>query len=353
MWVHQMVDGRDHRRLPARRLGGRIEGLQLWRVPQALRHGLAAAAATRVVVLNDEDGERIVRWQRVRREKIHVVPHGVDLERFRFDGAGRERLRREWNVTDDVVPIVGTAGRLVPGKGIERLIEVAARLRDRGINLLLVIAGEGPQRAAGVRLAERLGVAEAVRWAGFVEDMAGYYSALDVFALCSATESFGLAVAEAMACERVVIGTPTAGARRQIEHGRTGWQLEGFGVDELADGLAALLGRRGRFAEMGRRARASVARRFSIDRTLDRTLRALGMPVGRGAAGRPCAAIEGDVEPPMNADGRRWIRPSGRIGYAVDGSHTLQAEQESEDRGPTGRWGIEVPCEAFTAEGGS
>ena len=119
VWVHQMVEGRDHRRLQPGRFGGRFEGLQLWRVPQTLRHRLAAAGATAVVVLNAQDRERIVRWQRVPREKIRVVPHGVDLERFRFDEAGRRRLRNQWAVAANepfAPPIVGTAGRLVAAR---------------------------------------------------------------------------------------------------------------------------------------------------------------------------------------------------------------------------------------------
>jgi glycosyltransferase involved in cell wall biosynthesis len=278
VWVHQMVDSRDHRRLQPGRFGGRLEGLQLWRAPQILRHRLAATAANAVITLNAEDRERIVRWQRVRRDKIRVVPHGVDLDRFRFDAAGRDKLRRRWNLLADDADgplIIGTAGRLVMGKGIEMLIEATVLLRNCGTPCRLVIAGDGPDRSEMQALAHRLGVAERVLFVGFVQDMPAYYSALDVFALCSATESFGLALAEAMACERVVIGTPTAGARRQIDHGHTGWQLQTFDATELADSLAALYEQRGRFSTLGREARLAVTRQFSIDLTLERTLRAL------------------------------------------------------------------------------
>jgi len=83
VWVHHMVEGRDHRALPPRRLGGRLEGPQLWRIPQTIRHRLAAAGASAVIALNPKDRERLVRWQRVPREHIRVVPSGIDLEQFR------------------------------------------------------------------------------------------------------------------------------------------------------------------------------------------------------------------------------------------------------------------------------
>ena len=105
--------------------------------------------------------------------------------------------------------------------------------------------------------ADRLGVRDRVLFAGFVDDMPAFYSALDVFALCSVTESFGLALAEAMACERAVVGTPTAGARRQIEHHRTGWQLGSFTPAELADALGTLFDNREQLAHLGREARKS------------------------------------------------------------------------------------------------
>jgi len=283
VWVHQMVDSRDHRRLRPGWLGGRLEGIHLWRVPQFVRHRLAAAAARAAIALNAEDRQRIVRWQRVGRGKIRVVPHGVDLDRFRFDAAGRDKLRRQWCLPADDADgplVIGTAGRLVMGKGIDMLIEAAGLLKDRGTTCRLVIAGDGEDRADMQMMAHRLGVADRVQFVGFVQDMPAFYSALDVFALCSATESFGLALAEAMACERVVVGTPTAGARRQIDHGRTGWQLRTFHATELADALAGLQEQRERFSAMGHEARRAVARQFSIDLTLERTLRALSGPAG-------------------------------------------------------------------------
>ncbi len=301
VWVQQMVDASDHRRLPPKRLGGRVEALQLWRLPQMLRHRLAATGATAVVTLNAEDRERIVRWQGVRRDKIRVVPHGVDCERFRFDAPGRARLRQEWGLCGNEFPrtspaqgndgqpfmggtwgdelshplILGTAGRLSGEKGVDLLIEATALLRARGIPVVAVIAGAGAEREALGRLAEERGVGCAVKFVAFVDDMPAFYSALDVFALCSRTESFGLALAEAMACERAVVGTPTAGTMRQIDHELNGWQLNSSSPAELAEALTAMYGDPDARRRLGSSGRASVIRQFSIDLTLERTLRAL------------------------------------------------------------------------------
>jgi glycosyltransferase involved in cell wall biosynthesis len=290
LWVHQMVDASDHRRLPARWLGGRLEGLHLWRVPQTLRHRLAYTAATAVVTLNDEDRDRIARWQGARRERIIAIPHGVDCDRFRFDPDGRQRWRRKWGVesTGSQPFIIGTAGRLSREKGIDLLIQAAAIARREGLPLMLVVAGQGSERDALTSLAADLGISDAVRLVSFIEDMPAFYSALDVFALCSRTESFGLALAEAMSCRRPVIATPTSGATRQISHRHNGWQLGTFDPAEIAKAITVMAADPQGCEIMGHNARDSVVWQFSIDLTLERTLRALrGPSCGRSAFPRP------------------------------------------------------------------
>ena len=81
-----------------------------------------------------------------------------------------------------------------------------------------------------------------------------------------------------MACERPVIATPTAGAARQIEDGRTGRLLKGFEPAELADAIEELASDPAKCRTMGQAGRDSVRRQFSIDLTLERTLRALRGP---------------------------------------------------------------------------
>jgi glycosyltransferase involved in cell wall biosynthesis len=255
--------------------------MQMWRVPQAARHRLAAAAADAVVTLNSDDADLVARWQRIRRERIRVIPHGVDCEQFRFDPAARRQLRETWRLNggEGAVPfVIGTAGRLSREKRVDLLIEATALLRRRGVPIIAVAAGQGVEREKLLHLARAHGVAETVRFIDFVQDMPAFYSALDVFVLCSQTESFGLALAEAMACERAVAATPTAGARQQIEHGVNGWQLNGFSADELADAITAMYADPEAAACLGARAREGVIRDFRVDLTLERTLQALRGP---------------------------------------------------------------------------
>jgi len=282
LWVQHMVDAGDYRRLPAKWLGGRMEGPHLWRIPQALRHRLAGTAATAVIALNTEDHQRIIRWQGVKQNKLRIIPPGVNLNRFQFDPLGRKKLRQNWGVRkQDNTFLIGAAGRLSEEKGFDLLIDAITLLHKQGISIQTVIAGRGPQANKLREQTKQQNVYKQVQFIDFVENMPAFYSACDLFVLPSKTESFGLALAEAMACNRPVIATPTAGARRQIEHLQTGWQLQSFQPAELAEAIKTLIGDAQLREQLTQNAPLGVRRQFSIEQTLERALRALQGTTGQ------------------------------------------------------------------------
>jgi glycosyltransferase involved in cell wall biosynthesis len=143
------------------------------------------------------------------------------------------------------------------------LIEAAAMLRRQHVPIFVVVAGNGPDRDALATSASRLGITDAVLFLGYTPDMPAFYSALDAFALCSRTESFGLVLAEAHACERAVIATPTAGAATQIAHHIDGVLLKSFTVTELVEALHELYRKPSWRDQLGRQGRVCVFNCFS------------------------------------------------------------------------------------------
>lgn len=285
VWIQHFVEDYAAAGVEPHLLGGRMEGPRFWRVPQCLRHRLATMVGAIPVALSAPDRELIIRWQRINPERIVIIPPGTECSLFQFNPAGRNAFRARWGITasnpraaDCETFVIGTSARLVPGKGVDILIEATALLRARGVPALLVVAGLGHARASLEALARSHGVGDAVRFEGFVDDMPAFYSALDVFSLCSAVESYGLSLTEAMSCERPVVATPTTAAKEQIQSGCNGWLLKGFTAAEAAEALAALHADPALRERLGRAGRTSATENLDIDLTLERTLRALGAP---------------------------------------------------------------------------
>ncbi len=210
-------------------------------------------------------------------EKISVVLNGIDTTRFeeakrKFD---RKQFLRDWKLPDDSL-LVGTVGELTPLKGQEEFLRAAAEVRKQFPNSHFIIAGTdssrgNKNRAFLERLIKELKLTEHVRLVGWLEDLAQLYCALDVFVSASQTESFGLAIAEAMASSAAVVATETEGAREIIKPGETGLLVPVKDVDKLAVAVLELLDNKDRRVRLGRAAQQSVSTQFSVERMIDET----------------------------------------------------------------------------------
>lgn len=147
------------------------------------------------------------------------------------------------------VPVIGGIGRLVYEKGFHLLVQAMAELARRGVICRALIAGDGQERAALERFAADIGVAEAISWAGWVKDKKAFYDLVDVVALPSLAEPFGLVVLEAMNYAKPVIASNSVGPASIINHGANGLLFESGDVLALADGLEMVL----RDADVARR----------------------------------------------------------------------------------------------------
>lgn len=225
---------------------------------------LAARFADRVVVFSEATRDALLHAG-APAHKIHVIPCGLSVPtRFPDRGEARARL----GLPADAY-VVGSLARLVQEKGIADLIEAAAHVPDPGQKLRLVVVGDGPERVSLERLAaSRLG--PRAIFPGRVSDTADFYAALDVFALPSSMEGFGLVYIEAAFHSVPSIGTTAGGIPDAIIDGETGILLAPGDVAALARVLQQLRDAPSLRLRLGQAARSRAYRELTETRMAER-----------------------------------------------------------------------------------
>ncbi|MDP9794797.1 glycosyltransferase involved in cell wall biosynthesis [Catenuloplanes nepalensis] len=190
---------------------------------------------------------------------------GIDLSRFRSGGdAAGFRLR--YGLAD--VPTVAFVGRLDSEKNLDVLVRAFATVRRR-VRSQLLLVGTGAEDRALRTLAAELGIADSVRFAGFVpdEELPSAYAASTVFVNPGTAELQSLVTLEAMACGRPVLGADAAALPHLVINDETGFLFAPGDARALAGHLVTLLEDPDLAAAMGRRARA-VAEQHDEERTV-------------------------------------------------------------------------------------
>ena len=134
---------------------------------------------------------------------------------------------------------------------------------------MLVLVGDGPDRAELERLTDELGLADAVRFTGFRADVGSIYRASDVVTLASANEGTPVSLIEALAAGCAVVTTDVGGASDVVDEGRAGVLVPFGDRRAFADALAELAASPERRRELGEAGRRHVQMRYSVERLLE------------------------------------------------------------------------------------
>jgi teichuronic acid biosynthesis glycosyltransferase TuaC len=204
-------------------------------------------------------------------ERIRVLRNGVDLALFRPHdrAAARATLGLQG-------PTLLSVGLLIERKGHDLVIGALPRLPGFG----LLIAGEGPERAALEALAARLGVADRVRFLGSVphDELPRLYSAADALVLASSREGWANVLLEALACGTPVVASPIWGNPEVVAQPDAGILM----TERSAAGVAEAVGRLFRTLPDRERTRR-YAEDFSWEETTDGQVRLFEEILGRRA----------------------------------------------------------------------
>ena len=159
--------------------------------------------------------------------RIHIIPCGVNLDLFQ--PIDKERARRRLNLNgEDILLFVG---RIVPIKGLDRLLVAMSYINGKRPIKLLVIGGDEQSftpRENLRNLTKELGISDHVTFFGFVdhEELPWFYSAADVCVIPSFHESFGLVALESLACGTPVVATKVGAMESVIWSGHTGYVVD-------------------------------------------------------------------------------------------------------------------------------
>ncbi len=203
----------------------------------------------------------------VTEDQLWDIPNGVDIEQFRpVTIKERTSIRQSLGLPN--VPLVLFAGRLVPEKGVDVLLASWPKVLQQEPEAVLVIVGDGEERATLEAQAHELGIASQVLFMGGQTIVAPYLQAADVFVLPSYAEGLPVALLEAMACGIACVATAISGTMQVLEDGVSGRLVPAGNAEALAVGVReALTTAQGQ--EWSRRARQHIVNHYSLDVIVD------------------------------------------------------------------------------------
>jgi glycosyltransferase involved in cell wall biosynthesis len=203
-------------------------------------------------------------------ERSLIIYNGVDHEYYSPTIRAKEGilLRQQLQIPENAV-VVGSIGRLAPVKNYDKLIIALANLSAAGREAYAILGGEGADRERLERLAAAKGVAGRVKFLGVLRDVRSAMSAMDIFVLPSASETFSNAALEAMAMARAVVLSEAGGAAEMVEHGESGLLFDVGDVDALSESLVILHNSRELRERLGAAARKRVIAAFGSEDMVD------------------------------------------------------------------------------------
>lgn len=196
-----------------------------------------------------------------------TVHNGIDCNQVLPDPAAVAAARAAWGLPADAV-VVGTVGQLIARKRVADLIQAVADLRraSPARDLRVVVVGEGREAEPLAKLAASLGIADRVLLTGFDPQPLRLVAAMDIFALCSASEGLPRVILEAMLLQRPVIASSIVGSRELVADNETGLLYPCGDVAALSAALARLADDAALRKRMGLAGARRVREDFSIER---------------------------------------------------------------------------------------
>jgi glycosyltransferase involved in cell wall biosynthesis len=200
--------------------------------------------------------------------KFAVVRLGIPLEQRLGDATADADYRTLYGIPRDAF-VVGWVGRMTGVKDTGAVIDIVRAAREQGVDAVLCMVGDGPDRGRLEQLAHDVGIARHCYFVGYQENVAGYYRLFDAFVLPSVTEGTPVSAIEALASGTPVVANRVGGVPDVVRDGVDGFLVEPGDIQGAAERIAALAGDADLRVRMGDAGRARVLERYAVSRLVD------------------------------------------------------------------------------------
>lgn len=233
-----------------------------------LRHRLltyrfAMHFCDKVISVSNATADWLVEKRGVPREKVLVIPYGVDLKLYQV---GRNpKLKAQLGIAAES-PVVGVVARLHPQKGHRYLIEAARAIVASHPDVRFVLVGDGELRGELETQVRESSLSQHFHFLGFRDDVKELLKTFDIFVLPSLYEGLPNVVLEAMATGLPVVATAVDGTTELIVENETGFLVPPKKPQDLANKISILLGDANRRQCFGQKGRERVEQHYSLEK---------------------------------------------------------------------------------------
>jgi len=209
-------------------------------------------------------------------DKITIIHNGVDINRFSPENKNRNKIRAEFNISENEL-LLGMTARFTPGKGHEEFLIAAKTISKQFNNVKFLFVGE-PSRGE-IEYAEKIyklskdyDLENKVIFTGFRSDIPDILAALDVFVFPSHAEAFGISLAEAMAAGKASVASGSDGPLDIIDDEVNGLFFETGNAEDLTNKLILLIKNPSLRSKLSEQARIKAVKDFDIEKLTDKAI---------------------------------------------------------------------------------
>ena len=233
---------------------------------------------TACIAVSEDMRNHIIKQLPELSQKLYIVHHGIDTLFFtKGDNKNKQKARMLLGLPS-TKKIIFSASRLIREKGHDTLINILPTIIDQIPDLILIIAGIGPDRPYLESLIKKNGLDEYVVFVNqlYSTDIITYYHSCDLFVLLTrrgSEESFGLVFLEANACKRAVLAGKTGGVTETVENGISGVVVDPLDLNLISESILNLLQDEQKLKQIERSAYHRVINNFTVEKMAKNTFK--------------------------------------------------------------------------------